>query len=590
MFKDELSLVPHLPGSYQMYNKDDIVIYVGKAKDLKNRLSSYFTGRVTGKTKRLVSEIAYFKYIVTSSEKEAFILEINLIKKYDPKYNILLKDDKSYPYIEYIRKPYPRLKIVRYLNVKKVKDRMLFGPYPNQYAARRIVKLINRLYPLKKCEGNPKELCLYYHIGECLGYCVKNIEEKKINEMESEIISFLKGDDTLIKNKILEKIEFHSENMNYEAALDLKNELDYMSYVLSKQKVELTDLLNRDIVNYYIENGYISINIFFLRHGKLLGNKNEIFPIMDEYIEEIENFLGIYYTKNEVPNEIIVNSELDTEKLSSVLNTRVITISRGDKKKLLDLATTNAKISLENKFEMIKKDEKRTIDANEELKNLLGLKSLYRIDVFDNAHLFGEYSVSGMVVFKDGKPSKNDYRKFKISLEKNDDYNTMKEVLYRRYFRMLMEKSERPDLIVLDGGELQLGAGLEILDSLNLNIKIVGLKKNDKHRTNELIDTNGNVIPIDKTSDVFHYLTRMQDEVHRFTINYHRQIRSKGSIASILDNVSGLGDKRKKALIKKFGSVKSMMDASIEELSKIVPENIAVNLKEYLIKYKESLK
>ena len=590
MFKDELSLVPHLPGSYQMYNKDDIVIYVGKAKDLKNRLSSYFTGRVTGKTKRLVSEIAYFKYIVTSSEKEAFILEINLIKKYDPKYNILLKDDKSYPYIEYIRKPYPRLKIVRYLNVKKVKDRMLFGPYPNQYAARRIVKLINRLYPLKKCEGNPKELCLYYHIGECLGYCVKNIEEKKINEMESEIISFLKGDDTLIKNKILEKIEFHSENMNYEAALDLKNELDYMSYVLSKQKVELTDLLNRDIVNYYIENGYISINIFFLRHGKLLGNKNEIFPIMDEYIEEIENFLGIYYTKNEVPNEIIVNSELDTEKLSSVLNTRVITISRGDKKKLLDLATTNAKISLENKFEMIKKDEKRTIDANEELKNLLGLKSLYRIDVFDNAHLFGEYSVSGMVVFKDGKPSKNDYRKFKISLEKNDDYNTMKEVLYRRYFRMLMEKSERPDLIVLDGGELQLGAGLEILDSSNLNIKIVGLKKNDKHRTNELIDTNGNVIPIDKTSDVFHYLTRMQDEVHRFTINYHRQIRSKGSIASILDNVSGLGDKRKKALIKKFGSVKSMMDASIEELSKIVPENIAVNLKEYLIKYKESLK
>ena len=588
MFKDELSLVPHMPGSYQMYNSSDVVIYVGKAKDLKNRLSSYFTGRVTGKTKKLVSEIAYFKYIVTNTEKEAFILELNLIKKYDPKYNILLKDDKSYPYIEYIRKPYPKLKIVRYLSVKKMKDRLLFGPFPNQYAARRIVKLINRLYPLKKCEGKPKELCLYYHIGECLGYCVKSIEQSKINEMENEIISFLKGDDSLIKNKIMEKIEYHSNNMNYEIALDLKNELDYMSLILARQKVELSDLTNRDVINYYIENGYISVNIFFIRHGKLLGSKNEIFPIVDEYIEEVENFIGLYYNKNEIPNEIIVNNELDTEKLSSVIGTRIITISRGDKKKLLDLAKTNAKIQLENEFELIQKDEKRTIDANDKLRELLNLNNLYRIDIFDNAHLFGEYSVSGMVVFKDGKPSKNDYRKFKISLEKNDDYNTMKEVLYRRYYRMLMEHSEKPDLIILDGGELQLSAGQEVLDSLNLNIKIVGLKKNDKHRTNELIDSDGSIINLDKTSDVFHYLTRIQDEVHRFTINYHRQIRSKGSISSILDNIEGLGDKRKKALIKRFGSIKGMMEADINDLCEILPENVAINLKEYLNVYKSS--
>ncbi len=582
MFKEELSLVPHLPGSYQMYDKNDIVIYVGKAKDLKNRLSSYFTGRVTGKTKRLVSEIVYFKYIVTNTENEAFILELNLIKKYDPKYNILLRDDKSYPYIEYIRKPYPKLKIVRYLNVKKAKDRRLFGPFPNQYAARRIVNLINRLYPLKKCEGNPKELCLYYHIKECLGYCTKAVAHEEIDNMESEIISFLRGNDTLIKKKIMDKIEYHSEQMNYEIALELKQELDYMSMILARQKVELTDLVDRDIINYYVESGYISINIFFIRHGKLLGNKNEIFPIMEEYIDEIEYFIGLFYTKNELPNEIIVNEELDREVLGDVLKTKVLHVQKGNKKKLLEMAKTNAKISLQNQFETIKKDESRTIDANEELRKLLGLEKLYRIDVYDNSNLFGEYSVSGMVVFKDGHPSKNDYRKFKISLEKNDDYNTMKEVLYRRYYRMLMEKTERPDLIILDGGENQINAAREVLESLNLDIKMVGLKKNSKHRTNDLVDQDLNVIPLDRTSNLFHYLTRIQDEVHRFTINYHRAIRSKGSIQSVLDNIEGLGEKRRKALIKKFGSLKAIKNASVDEISELIPENIAINLKNYL--------
>ncbi len=588
MFKKELSLVPHLPGSYQMYNSDNTVIYVGKAKDLKNRLSSYFTGRVTGKTKKLVSEIAYFKYIVTSTENEAFILELNLIKKYDPKYNILLRDDKSYPYIEYINKPYPKLKIVRYLNIKKMKNRKLFGPYPNQYAARRIVNLINRLYPLKKCEGNPKELCLYYHIHECLGYCVKKTNDDEIKKMEEEIISFLHGNDTLIKEKIKDKIEYHSEHLNYELALELKKELDYISVILAKQKVELNDLVDRDIINFYVENGYISVNIFFIRHGKLLGNKSEIFPIMDDYIDEIEYYIGLYYAKNEIPNEIIVSDELDANMLSSALEAKVVYAKKGKKKKLLDLARVNAEIQLNNEFEMIKRDEKKTVEANEELRKLLNLKTLYRIDVFDNSNLFGDYSVSGMVVFKDGKPSKNDYRKFKISLEKNDDYNTMKEVLYRRYYRMLMESSEKPDLIIVDGGENQIRAAKDILAMLNLNIKVVGLKKNDKHQTNELINDEYNVLDIDKTSNLFHYLTRIQDEVHRFTINYHRQIRSKGSIASVLDNIEGLGDKRKRELIKKFGSVKVMSKASIEELSEVIPVAIATDLKEYLNELKET--
>ncbi len=588
MIKEDLQLVPHLPGSYQMYDSTDTIIYVGKAKDLKNRLSSYFTGRVTGKTAKLVSEIAYFKYIVTSTENEAFILELNLIKKHDPKYNILLRDGKSYPYIEYIKKPYPKLRIVRYLSVKHAKDRRLFGPYPNQGAARRIVNLLNRLYPLKKCENTPKEVCLYYHIGECLGYCVKKVEQDAIDKMEEEIISFLKGNDTLIKQKIMEKIEYHSEQMNYELALELKNELDYMSLILSKQKVELTDLVNRDVINYYIENGYISINIFFVRHGKLLGNKNEIFPILEDYKDEIEYFIGLFYTKNEVPNEIIINEELDASVLENAVKTKVVYAIKGSKKNLLELARTNAKISLNNKFETIKKDEVKTTLANDELRDILKLNKLYRIDVFDNSNLFGEYSVSGMVVFKDGHPSKNDYRKFKISLEKNDDYNTMKEVLYRRYYRMLMEQSERPDLIILDGGENQIRAAKEVLGSLNLNIKMVGLKKNDKHRTNDLVDENLELIPIERTSNLFHYLTRIQDEVHRFTITYHRTIRSRGSIQSILDNIEGLGEKRKKALIKKFGSIKSIKTASIDELAQVIPRNIAENLQEYLDKLNNS--
>ena len=586
MFKKELSLVPNLPGSYQMYNSDDVIIYVGKAKNLKKRLSSYFNRTVYGKTKKMVSEIAYFKYIVTNTEEEAFILEINLIKKHDPKYNILLRDDKSYPYIEYISKPYPKLKIVRYLNIKKKKDRKLFGPYPNQYAARRIVNLINRLYPLKKCEGNPKELCLYYHIGECLGYCVKQIPTEKIKSMEDEIISFLNGNDTIIKDKLLEKIEYHSENMNYEAALELKKELEYMEMVLAKQKVELNDLVDRDIINYYIENGYLSLNIFFIRHGKLLGNYNKIFPIMEDYLDEVEYYIGLFYSKHEIPEEIIINEECNKEIFKETLNTNVIYALKGQKKKLLELVKTNAKISLQNEFEMIKKDEKRTVDANEALRKLLNLNNLYRIDVFDNSNLFGEYSVSGMVVFKDGNPSKKDYRKFKISLNKNDDYNTMKEVLYRRYYRMLMEKLERPSLIILDGGESQIRAAREVLDSLKLDIPYVGLVKNDRHRTNGLIDSNLNVIDIDKSSDLFHYLTRMQDEVHRFTISYHREIRSKGSISSILDNIEGLGEVRKKKLIKRFGSLKQISEASIDDLKEIIPESIAINLKDYLTEYK----
>lgn len=591
-FKDKLSLVPHKPGSYQMKDKNGTIIYVGKAKDLHKRLSSYFNRTHTGKTAKMVSLIDDFQYIVASSELEAFIIEINLIKEFNPKYNIMLTDDKSYPYIEYISTPYPRLKVSRYLNIRKKDGKKLFGPYPNAYAARRIVNLLNRLYPLKKCENMKKEVCLYYHIGECLGYCQKGINGYEEEDMEKEILSFLHGNDEILRNKIMEKINKYSESLNYEMALDLKKELEYIDIVLTKQKVELHDFINRDILSYYVNKGYLSIEILFIRNGKLLNHKNVIYPLTidDEVDDVVENYLSQFYLKNEIPKEIIIPNSLNRESLSSIIDTNIIIPQKGVKNDLLKMAYDNAKMNLENKFEEIEKDETRTTKANEELAELLGIDNIYRIDVFDNSNLFGTFAVSGMVVYINGHPAKNEYRKYKVSVDVNDDYNTMKEILYRRYQRALVEKTQLPDLIILDGGENQIRAGKEIMDLLHLNIMVVGLKKNDKHRTNDLISSDLSVINIDRISNVFHYLTRMQDEVHRYTINYHRTLRSKGNISSILDNIDGIGPSRKKALIKKFGSVAKMSNATIDEITEIVPMPVAIELKKYLEEKKENEK
>ncbi len=587
MFKDKLSLVPNLPGSYQMRNKDGLIIYVGKAKNLHRRLSSYFNRTQTGKTKMMVEEIADFTYIVAGSELEAFVLELNLIKQYNPKYNILLKDDKSYPYIEYISKPYPKVKVSRYLNIKKKDNKKLFGPYPNAYAARRIVNLLNRLYPLKKCDGKPKDVCLYYHINECLGYCSQKLDKNKLEAMEKEILSFLNGNDKILTNRLEVKMQEYSQVLNFEMALEMKKELDYIKIVLAKQKVELHDLVNRDVIGYYFDKGYISMQIFFVRNGKLVGGKTDIFPVISEAVDDIDYYIMNFYSRHEIPKEILISSDLNGDILSDLLKVKFVIPTRGPKKKLLEMAIMNSKINLENELELIKKDEYLTENANEELRSILGLASLYRIDLFDNSNLFGNFSVSGMVVFKNGRPSKNDYRKFKIQVDKNDDYNTMKEVIYRRYYRMLVDSEEKPDLIIVDGGINQINACKEVLNDLNLDIMVCGLRKNDHHRTNDLIrgDTYMEV-NIDKTSNLFHYLTRMQDEVHRFTINYHRTIRSKGSISSVLDNISGIGNVRKKELIKKYGSVAKMKQASIIELQTILPLDVAKNLFDFLKDFK----
>ncbi len=591
MFKDKLKLIPHLPGSYQMKNSDGVIIYVGKAKDLNKRVNSYFNRPHTGKTEKMVSEIADFEYIVASSELEAFLLEFNLIKEYDPKYNILLKDDKSYPYIEYISKPYPRLQVARYLNIKKKDKKMLFGPYPNAYAARKIVSLINRLYPLKKCDIMPKKVCLYYHIGECLGYCEKNVDASKLQVMENEILAFLKGNGDILKNKILEKIEMYSKNLNFEMALELKKELNYINVILDKQKMELHDYVNRDVVGYFFDKGYLSIQILFLRNGRMVGGHSDLFPIIGEWRDELDTYLMNFYNRHEIPKEVLCDKMINKDILSELLSTSFVVPMKGKKKNLVEMAILNAKINLENELEVVQKNEEKTEQANEELKSILDLKKLDRIDLFDNSNLFGSFTVSCMVVFKNGKPCKSEYRKYKISLEQNDDYHTMEEVIYRRYYRALVDKTELPDLIIVDGGINQINACKNILEELNLNIRVCGLQKNNKHRTNDLLDgVSYKIIEMDKTSNVFHYLTRMQDEVHRYTISYHRAIRSKGAISSVLDNIEGIGAKRKKALIKRFGSVSKIKDANIEEIAEIIPESVAIKLKEYLKSFKEEQK
>ncbi len=583
MLKEKLKTIPHLPGSYQMRNINNTVIYVGKAKDLYKRVNSYFKGNVTGKTAKMVSEVVDFTYITTSTEQEAFILELNLIKEYDPKYNILLKDDKSYPYIEYISKPYPKLKVSRYLSVKRKDKKLLFGPYPNAYAARKIVNLINRLYPLKKCEGMPKDVCLYFHIGECLGYCSKKIDKEALDKMEKDILEFLRGNDKILIDKIMEKINTFSNMLNFEAALELKKELDYIKVVLDKQKVELHDYINRDVISYYLDEGIVSVQILFVRNGKIVGGNNDKFYLISDILDEVNSYILKFYERHEIPKELLVEKDLSAEIIGNILGTKVVAPEKGKKKNLLNMAKENAKIALEQEITIIKNDEKRSVLANDELRKLLNMKVLNRIDSFDNSNLFGTYAVSGMVVFKNGKPAKKEYRKYKVSVDKNDDYNTMREVVYRRYYRCMVEQSEMPDLILVDGGVSQINACKSVLDELHLNIKVCGLRKDDHHRTNELVDGDTlNTIEIPRMSDVFHYLTRIQDEVHRYTITYHKTLRDKGSIGSLLDNIDGIGSVRKKELIKKYGSVKKMGEASVEELSLIIPETVAINLKKYL--------
>jgi len=581
MFSEKLSLVPELPGSYQMKDKDGIIIYVGKAKNLKRRLKSYFTRTVTGKTKVLVSNIADFEYIVTSSELESLILEITLIKKYNPKYNVLLKDDKSYPYIELTNEKYPTLKVVRNVKIKKNKNN-LFGPYPNVGSAKRTVNMLNRLYPLRKCDKLKKDVCLYYHLGECLGYCKYNIPLEKTNQMYKEIKDFLNGNNNVIENKIKVEMQKCSDAMNFEKALEYKNMLNDIKVTLTDQKISLNKDYNFDLFNYYQDNNFLSIQVFFIRSGVLFGREQKIINTFSDGNEALTEYIIKFYEHNVIPKEIIVPGDIDYNLLSEYFNTSVSTREKGDIKKLLDLAGENAKIHLDEHFEELNRDLVKREEAINELSKLLGGVKVNRMESFDNSHLFGTYYVGGMVVFDDFLPLRNEYRKFKVNINVKDDLSAMREVVYRRYYRVLMENLVKPDLIVVDGGELQVNVVKEIIDDLNLGINIIGLKKDDHHKTNTIIDRNLNEIKIDSHSNLFLYLANIQEEVHRYAITYHREIKNKGMLSSVLELVPGIGEQRRKDLLRKFSSLKKIREASVSELSEVLPNDVAKSLYDYL--------
>jgi len=580
--KKKLSLLPMSPGCYLMKNTEGKVIYVGKARKLKNRVSSYFTGAHNYKTTKLVDHIWDFDYIVTGSEKEALLLEINLIKDYTPEYNIMFMDNTYYPYIELTDETHPRLKIVRKTKNKKNK---YFGPYPDATAARNTFKLLNKLYPLRKCNHVPDKPCLYYSLHQCLGPCINDIDKSQYDEIRKELISFIHGNTKSKIDELTEKMMTASENLQFELAKEYRDLIRSIEYVTAKQNVQFGDYKDRDILGYYIDKGYISIQLFFMREGKLLYHDFNLEPVGEDFEEDLIRFLVTYYQTHPEPYELLIPQDVDLELLSEILSCHVLQPQRGDKKSLVEMANKNAKEALEKKFLLKEKTDEKTILPIIELGKKLGIETPHTIELYDNSNIQGAYAVAGMVVYKDGVPSKKDYRKYKIkTVEGPDDYASMKEVIYRRYYRLLMEQKEMADLIIVDGGLGQIKVAKEVIDSLNLPVHICGLSKDDKHSTAMLLDENGNQVPIDTKSPLFFLLTRMQDEVHRYAISFHRQVRSKSLFSSILDEVDGIGEARKKKLLNHFKSVKKMKEASLEELEAVIPKNTALKLYEILHK------
>jgi excinuclease ABC subunit C len=583
--KEKLLILPDQPGCYLMKDRQNTIIYVGKAKVLKNRVRSYFTGSHDGKTQRLVSEIADFEYIVTSSNIEALILEMNLIKKHDPKYNVMLKDDKSYPYLKITNEEHPRLITTR--QVKKDGGKY-FGPYPNAGAANETKKLLDRLYPLRKCRTLPDKVCLYYHIGQCLAPCVSEVTKEQNQAMVQDITKFLRSGHDEIKGQLTEKMMKAAEDMDFERAKEIRDTLAHMDTVIEKQKMMIGDLVDRDVFGFAYDKGWMCVQVFFIRQGKLIERDVSIFPFYKEASEDLMTFIGQFYMKKEhiKPAEILLPDEVDKDLMEQLLEVKTHHPKRGKKKELLDLANQNAAIALKDKFSLIERDEERTIKAVDRLGEAMAIQTPYRIEAFDNSNIQGTDPVSAMVCFVDGKPSRKDYRKYKIkSVEGPDDYGSMREVIRRRYVRLLKESLPLPDLIVIDGGKGQIAVAQEIIvDELGLSIPVCGLAKDEKHRTSQLLMGDPPVIvPLKRDSHEFYLLQRIQDEVHRFAITFHRQTRSKTFFKSELDDIPGVGEKRKRQLLKHFGSVKKLKEASVDELRKLsIPEKIAKTIVETL--------
>lgn len=571
--EDKLKILPAMPGCYLMKNKDGDIIYVGKAKKLKQRVRQYFVGAHDFKTTRLVSNIDDFEYIVTSSEKEALLLEINLIKKHTPPYNIMFMDDKSYPYLKLTKENAPVLKVVR-----NTKDRKAhyFGPFPDSGAAWETAKLLNRIYPLRKCRRMPKKECLYYHMGQCLAPCIRDIDERVYADMVSGIQKFMRGDVREMLDTLHREMEQASEELLFEKAQEKLSLIHAIEHVTAKQQIDFKDRKDRDVFGYYVDKGYISIQGFFLRGGKLLERTLSIEPLYENEADAFVSFILQYYANNPLPQEILIPKEYDITHLEEILDTKILQPLRGDKLKLVDMVLANAKNAHEQKFELVERKESRRYEGMEQLCNLLQ-KEIHRIELFDNSHISGTHNVSGMVVYRDGEPSKKDYRTFRLG-EYISDLDSMKEVIYRRYFRLLKEGARFPDLLIVDGGYLQIEAAREIIEALDIPLTICGLVKDDNHRTSNLMDVNGNILPVKRDSSLFFLLTQMQDEVHRFAISYHRKLRGKAMTKSILDEVEGIGEVRKKEIWKHFKSLKRLKEATVADISAVVPEKVAQNI------------
>ena len=580
--KNKLALLPDQPGCYLMKDKNGTIIYVGKAKILKNRVRSYFTGSHNTKTERLVSEIEDFEYIVTESNIEALLLEINLIKKNDPKYNIMLKDDKTYPFLKITNEKYPRLVITR----KVLKDKALyFGPYPDVGAANETKKILDRLFPLRKCKpSQTKEPCLYYHLGQCLCPYYFDVDPKVYTKIVDEVKNFLNGGHEKIESEIHQKMEKAAENMEFEKAAEYRDQIRAIETIMTRQKMTNTDLLDRDVFGYAIDKGWMCVQVFFVRQGKLIERDVSMFPFYNEAEEDFLTYLGQFYQENEhfIPKEVLIPDTIDKPSVEALLDTKVLQPKRGEKKKLVELANKNASVALNERFDLIARKQERTIGAVERLGNAMNIPTPIRIESFDNSNIMGTNPVAAMVVFIDGKPAKKEYRKYKIkTVNGPDDYASMREVIYRRYSRVIREGLPLPDLILIDGGKGQVDVAKDVLENqLGIDIPIAGMAKNDKHKTNELLfGTDLAVVPLERNSPEFFLLQRVQDEVHRFAITFHRQLRSKNSFASRLDEIEGLGPKRKKMLLKEFKSLKNITAATIEELQEIgLPKNVAQNV------------
>ena len=584
--KAKLDLLPDNPGCYLHKDKNGTIIYVGKAKNLRNRVRSYFRGSHDTKTERLVSEIVDFEFIVTESNIEALLLEINLIQENMPKYNIMLKDDKSYPFIKITREKYPRLLITR--QVKK-DNAYYFGPYPDVGAANEIKQLLDRIFPLRKCNVLPKKVCLYYHMHQCLAPCVYDIDPKVFVGMVDEISKFLTGGEDKIITELDAKMHAAADAFEFEKAAEYRDLVKSIGTLRTKQRVMNHDLQDRDVFGYAVDKGWMCVQVFFVRQGKLIQRDVNMFPYYNDADEDFLTYVGQFYKENDhlVPKEIFIPADIDLASVKALTKTKVIQPSRGEKKQLVNLATKNARVSLQQKFDLAEKSVEKTRGAITNLGQLMQIPTPHRIESFDNSNIMGTSPVSAMVVFVDGKPSKKDYRKFKIkTVIGPDDYASMREVILRRYSRAIKEASVLPDLIIMDGGVGQINAAKAVLDDLGLDIPIAGLAKNDKHQTQELLFGEPlEIVPLSRQSQEFFLLQRIQDEVHRFAITFHRQVRSKNSFSSKLDGIDGLGPKRKRSLMLTFKSLTKVQEATILEIQAAgIPLEVAKRIKETLSK------